>query len=297
MIADRENQPMRKLDFIGTVQGTTFDLGIPGRDALFLKPEAWPKQLVPGILTIEVKGFPARFDEIGTSDGLRKLDEGKCRPALVIPQRLIAGSTLKPDSDHPTRGFALVWQADLQVIATSQEISCWAIRIIGSDSTSVLGLVAEEDLRNRMNLADGMEVKVTVWEEESNRKLPTPKENITNWCEATRTIKVEFGTENALKYLIGEKFLDFLAVAERDEDFRVEVPTFVAEVKDIFEQYEIADYLERARHREPFDPADYEDDDFMDQEDIEMERKQDIRDAARDLLLIEQAREWLLDER
>jgi hypothetical protein len=35
----------------------------------------------------------------------------------------------------------------------------------------------------------------------------------------------------------------------------------------------------------------------MDAEDIEMERKRDIREAARDLMLVEQAREWLLEER
>ncbi len=34
----------------------------------------------------------------------------------------------------------------------------------------------------------------------------------------------------------------------------------------------------------------------MTPEDIEMERQRDIREAARDLLLVEQAREWLLDE-
>lgn len=122
-----------------------------------------------------------------------------------------------------------------------------------------------------------------------------PKELWMDKCEAARGIKENFGTENALKYLIGEKFLDFLGAAERHKDYQAEVPAFAAEVKDIFEQWEIADYLERTRHREPFDPADYEDDDEMDAEDIEMERKRDIREAARDLLLVEQAREWLLD--
>jgi hypothetical protein len=126
--------------------------------------------------------------------------------------------------------------------------------------------------------------------------MMTPKEVWVDKCEAARGIKVKFGTENALIYLIGEKFLDFLHAAERHKDYQAEIPAFAAEVKDIFEQWEIKDYLERARHREPFDPADYEDDDDMDEEDIEMERQQDIREAARDLLLVEQAREWLLDE-
>jgi hypothetical protein len=123
-----------------------------------------------------------------------------------------------------------------------------------------------------------------------------PKQFWKDICEAARGVKENFGTENALAYLIGEKFLEFLDTAERDKDYRDEIPAFAAEVKDIFERWEIADYLERARHREPFDPADYEGEADMDEEDIEMERKQDIREAARDLLLVEQAREWLLDE-
>ena len=42
-----------------------------------------------------------------------------------------------------------------------------------------------------------------------------PRELWMDKCEAARGIKENFGTENALKYLIGEKFLDFLDVAER----------------------------------------------------------------------------------
>ena len=248
-------------------------------------------------MNIEISSFPEKFEELGKGDGLGRLDEGKFRPALVIPQRLIAGSNLKPDPDHPTRGFASVWQADLQVIATDQEMSCWAFRILGSISTSVLGLVAEEDLRSSLNLADGSAVRITVWEAESNKKLPTPKEIVTNWCEATREIKENFGTENALEYLIGEKFLAYLDAAESHKDYQAVIPDFAAEIKAIFEQWEIADFLDgRVRHREPFDPADYEDDDEVEQEDIEMERKHDIREAARDLMLVEQAREWLLEE-
>ena len=124
----------------------------------------------------------------------------------------------------------------------------------------------------------------------------TPRDLWQDQCKAARGVKEKFGIENALQYLIGEKFLDFLDEAERHKDFQVELPAFAAEINDIFEQGEIADYLERAWHREPFDPAECEDDDEMDQEDIEMDRKRDIREAARDLLLVEQARELLLDD-
>ena len=74
-------------------------------------------------------------------------------------------------------------------------------------------------------------------------------------CEATRQIEAEFGTQNALDYLIGEKFLNFLQAAETDADFRAEIPAFVAGIKTIFETWQLAEYLETARQSEPFDPS------------------------------------------
>ena len=92
-------------------------------------------------------------------------------------------------------------------------------------------------------------------------------------CEAARMIEDEFGTDKALRYLIGEKFLDYLEAAERLPDFRAELPAFVAEIKTIFEPWQLAEFLETARQTEPFDPSLYEDDEEMDAEDIEMERQ------------------------
>jgi len=114
-------------------------------------------------------------------------------------------------------------------------------------------------------------------------------------CEAARGIEDEFGTDKALSYLVGEKFLGFLEAAERHANFRAEIPAFVAEIKDIFEPWQLAECLEKARHREPFDPTDYdEEDEDYDPEVIEMERKDDLRRSANDMLVVEQAKEWLL---
>lgn len=110
-------------------------------------------------------------------------------------------------------------------------------------------------------------------------------------CEAARGIEDEFGTPKALEYLVGETFLNFLAAAEDDPSFRAELPAFVAEIKSIFEPWQLAEFLEKARQSEPFDPDDYEGED---PEDIEMERHADIRRCAADLMLVQQAREWLL---
>lgn len=115
-------------------------------------------------------------------------------------------------------------------------------------------------------------------------------------CEAARGIEDEFGTQQALEYLVGEKFLNFLEAAEADADFRAEVPAFVAEIKSIFEHWQLSAYLETAQETEPFDPVLFDGDDETDADEVEEMRKNDIRRCARELLLVERAREWLLEK-
>jgi uncharacterized protein YerC len=66
-------------------------------------------------------------------------------------------------------------------------------------------------------------------------------------CEAARRIEDEFGTDKALDYLVREKFLNFLEAAETDAEFRAEIPAFVAEIKTIFERWQLAEYLVNRR--------------------------------------------------
>jgi hypothetical protein len=115
-------------------------------------------------------------------------------------------------------------------------------------------------------------------------------------CDAAKMIEDEFGTDKALTYLIGEKSLDYLEAAERLPDFQAEIPAFVAEVKTIFEPWQLAEFLKTARQTEPFDQSLYDDDEDMDSEDVEMERKLEISRSASDLLLVERVREWLLGD-
>ena len=112
-------------------------------------------------------------------------------------------------------------------------------------------------------------------------------------CDAARMIEDEFGTDKALRYLVAEKFLDYLQAAERLSDYRAELPAFVAEIKTIFEPWQLEECLATARQTEPFDPDLYEDED---PEYVEMERQDDLRESAADLLLVERAREWLLGD-
>jgi hypothetical protein len=113
-------------------------------------------------------------------------------------------------------------------------------------------------------------------------------------CAAARSIEDNFGTDKALSYLIGEKFLNFLEAAETNAEFRSEIPAFVAEIKTIFERWQLAEHLEVARLREPFDPDLHGEED--DPEEVEDERQDDIRSSANDLLSVERAKEWLLED-
>lgn len=124
-------------------------------------------------------------------------------------------------------------------------------------------------------------------------------------CDATANIENNFGTQPALDYLIGEKFLDFLEAAEHEDSFREEVPAIVARIKTTFERWQLAACLKTAKESEPFAPALFEprshpvlvDEKIeFDAEEIEDMRKEDIRQCTRDLLLVERAREWLLED-
>ena len=124
-------------------------------------------------------------------------------------------------------------------------------------------------------------------------------------CEAAENIEGEFGTQKALDYLVGEKFLNFLEVAETNADFRAEIPVFVGKLKAIFERWQLAQYLETAHQTEPFDASLFEptssyllgDEEIeFDADEVEEMRKDDIRQCTRDLLLVERAREWLLED-
>ena len=124
-------------------------------------------------------------------------------------------------------------------------------------------------------------------------------------CEAAEGIEDQFDTQKALEYLIGEKFLNFLEAAETDKDLRAELPTFVAKIKTIIERWQLAQYLETAKETEPFDsklfepqssPLLGEEEIEFDTEEVEEMRKDDIRQCTRDLLLVERAREWLLED-
>ncbi len=112
-------------------------------------------------------------------------------------------------------------------------------------------------------------------------------------CKAARDIELEFGTQPALKYLIEEKFVNFLDAAQVSPVWAVEIPDFVAEIKTLFETWQLKQCLETALERPPIQETDFV---GMDAEEIESERQADIRRCSAELLLIERAKEWLLND-
>ena len=289
---------MRNLQFIGSVSSkrdtSSEAMAFPGRDELIVAPADWPTRLAPGTVSIDASGFPDDFAEIGEGEGLAKLDQGNFRPALAIPQRQIVGNPVKPEPDHPTRGFAQVWRAEVQVLATGQATNCWMLRIIGSKAAARLELVAEESLRDRLGLCEDTPVKVTVWEAQSDWKPQTPHEIIADWCEAASHVEGEFGLEKAMGYLIGEKFLNFLEVAETNDDWRQALPSFVAEIQALFEPWRLAQFLKTPRRLGALGHT--ADDEGHRMLRASLGESEKAREDARNLLLLESATELLLGE-
>ena len=109
-------------------------------------------------------------------------------------------------------------------------------------------------------------------------------------CEATEGIRDRFRTQDAIRYLIGEKFLNFLEESDRRPEFAGELPNFVAKVKEIFEPHEVSEFLDGLLHERTAEDEDWPFDDF---EDAELEPR-DVVNEAEKIVLIERAKELLV---
>jgi hypothetical protein len=91
-------------------------------------------------------------------------------------------------------------------------------------------------------------------------------------CEATEGIREDFGLQNALDYLIGEKLLHFVQAAEQHPEFAAELPAFLAEIHRLFTDVQIREYLddlERTKYLAPRGP-DPEPEDLDEEDDEEL---------------------------
>lgn len=111
-------------------------------------------------------------------------------------------------------------------------------------------------------------------------------------CEAAEGILQNFGSEKALSYLVGEKFMNFLREVDWRPEFAAELPRFVAEVKEIFETQELRAYLDELQEKDAVKVKDDEKWVFGDFKDAE-EEPRDVVEEVEKVLLIERARELL----
>jgi hypothetical protein len=114
-------------------------------------------------------------------------------------------------------------------------------------------------------------------------------------CKAAEQIEADYGTEKAMGYLIGEKLLTFLEVAETKPEWRAEIPQFVAKIKEIFADWQIGEYFETARRLGALGHT--ADDEAHDLIRSQLEESEKLREDARNLLLFEWARQLLTEGR
>ena len=110
-------------------------------------------------------------------------------------------------------------------------------------------------------------------------------------CEASQSIREDFGIQKALGYLIGEKLMNFVRQSEEDPDFAGELPRFAEKIKSIYEPHEIRDYLENVQRVGVFGHIGSD-------EDVEEMRaagmiQENIVHAAEDVLILERIKELL----
>jgi len=113
-------------------------------------------------------------------------------------------------------------------------------------------------------------------------------------CGAARAIRTRWGTQKALGYLIGEKLVEFMRVAERASEWREQLPMFVGEIKRLFSSEEIRQYLDEIHRVGPLGHV------LTDEQFEEFRAAGGVEDDpvgdAEDVLRVERARALLLTE-
>jgi hypothetical protein len=113
-------------------------------------------------------------------------------------------------------------------------------------------------------------------------------------CDAAQRIEAEYGGDKALGYLIGEKLLNFLEVAESRPEWRAEIPLFVAEIKEIFERWRIVEYFETTHRLGALGHvADHAEHELLRSQ---VDASENVREDTRNLLLLEWARQLLTED-
>ena len=100
-------------------------------------------------------------------------------------------------------------------------------------------------------------------------------------ADVAEGIRERFGLDDAISYLVGEKFIAFLGAASSHSEWEAEVPAFAARVREIFEPHELRAFFDR-----PSDQGLAPDVEDLDAHDVTM--------AAERMMRVERAKELLL---
>ena len=115
-------------------------------------------------------------------------------------------------------------------------------------------------------------------------------------CEAAEGIGGRFNRQEALAYLVGEKFSNFVRAARVHAEFEDEIPNFVAEVRRLFDEEELRGYLESGQSM-GLEPARYSDEELRALPVSEGEEElydEDPVAGAEEVLLLERVKELLI---
>jgi hypothetical protein len=66
-------------------------------------------------------------------------------------------------------------------------------------------------------------------------------------CDAARDIREAWGTKKALRYLIGEKFLNYIRASDLSAEWAERLPLFAVEIKRIFTTAELTEHFATSR--------------------------------------------------
>ena len=99
-------------------------------------------------------------------------------------------------------------------------------------------------------------------------------------CQAARRLREQHGVVSALDYLIGEKLMTYAETAATRPEFARELPSFVGEIRSVFDVDEIRVYLDHLERMQALEDEALSDEPADDDVPIETEH----RAAARERL-------------
>lgn len=108
-------------------------------------------------------------------------------------------------------------------------------------------------------------------------------------CDAAIEIRERFGTDNALDFLVGEKFVDYLRHAARELNYKRQLCPFADRIKVLFSSCELVAWFEMKRKQRPSDQSPFKEPEFDSEVEAEL-----AESSLKKMYLLEDAERWLI---